>query len=91
MPSAAVLEMDLELKTHRFSKEERQEASTSLLGYVGEEKILPITFEAVAEAVGLEEVAGYFDSLIGSMAKLRGATVVSKDKAFTEMGLVIEW
>ncbi len=32
VPSAAVLEMDLELETHRFSKEERQEASTSLLG-----------------------------------------------------------
>ena len=83
--------MDLELKTHGFSRGERREACTSLLGYVEEEKILPLTFEAVAEAVGLEEVSGYFDALIGSMARLRGATVISKDRAFADMGLRIEW
>ncbi len=91
VPSPAVLEMDLELKTHGFDKEERREACTSLLGYVGGEKILPLTFETVAEAVGLEYVSGYFDALIGSMAKLLGATLVSRDKAFERMGLRIEW
>jgi PIN domain nuclease of toxin-antitoxin system len=91
VPSAAILEMDLELKTHGFSKDERQEACASLLGYVGEEKILPLTFAMVSEAVGLEKVAGYFDSLIGSTAKLREATIISKDRAFQEMGLKTEW
>ncbi len=91
VPSAAVLEMDLELKTHGFSKDERRDACASLLGYVGEERVLPITFEIVSEAVGLEEVAGYFDALIGSTAKVQGATIISKDKAFLEMGLKTEW
>ena len=91
MPSAAVLEMDLELKSHRFSSEERREASTSLLGYVGMEKVLPLSFEVMAEAIELESVSGYFDALIGSIARLHGAIVVSKDTAFTEMGVKIEW
>ena len=91
VPSPAILEMDLELKSHGFSKDERREASTSLLGYVGQEKILPLTFEAVGQAVDLEEVSGYFDALIGSMAKLRGAIILSKDRAFLDMGVKIEW
>ena len=91
VPSPAVLEMDLELKTHGFTRAERREACTSLLGYVGEEKILPLTFEAFAEAVSLEETSGYFDALIGAVAKLRGATLVTKDRAFGDMGLKIEW
>ncbi len=91
VPSPVILEMDLELKSHGFTREERQEASASLMGYVGEEKILPLTFEAIGEAVDLEEVSGYFDALVGATARLRGASVVSKDRAFTTMGLLIEW
>ena len=91
VPSPAILEMDLELKSHGFTREERREACASLLGYVGEEKILPLTLEAVREAVGLEEISGYFDALIGSTAKLQGASFISKDNAFTTMGLKIEW
>ena len=91
VPSAAVLEMDLELKTHGFSNEERREACTSLLGYVSEEKFVPVTFEIVAEATGLEHIAGYFDAIIGSTARMHNATVVSKDAAFTAMGLNTAW
>jgi len=91
VPSAAVLEMDLELKSHGFSNEERREASTSLLGYVGAEKILPLSFEVLEEATALESISGYFDALIASTARLNGASVVSKDTAFTEMGVKIEW
>lgn len=91
VPSAAVLEMDLELKTHGFTKDERREACASLLGYVSEEKILPLTFEILSEAVGLEEIAGYFDALIGSTARIGGATIVSRDRAFLEMGIKTEW
>jgi predicted nucleic acid-binding protein len=91
VPSAAVLEMDLELKTHGFSREERREASASLLGYVGEEKVLPLTFEVLGEAVGLEQISGYFDALIGSTARAKKAKVVSRDRAFLEMGLETEW
>jgi predicted nucleic acid-binding protein len=91
VPSAAVLEMDLELKSHGFSGNERREASTSLLGYVGGEKVLPLSFEVVAGATELENVSGYFDALIGSTARLHGAIIVTKDTAFTEMGVKIEW
>ncbi len=81
----------MELKSHGFSGEERREASTSLLGYVGVKKVLPLSFEVLAEAIELERVSGYFDALIGSTARLHGAIVVSKDTAFTEMGVKIEW
>jgi predicted nucleic acid-binding protein len=91
VPSAAVLEMDLELKSHGFSSDERREASTSLLGYVNGEKILPLNFEVLAGATELENVSGYFDALIGSTARLHGAIIVSKDTAFTVMGVKIEW
>jgi predicted nucleic acid-binding protein len=91
VPSAAVLEMDLELKSHGFSSEERREACTSLLGYVGEERIVPLSFEVLADAIELEGVSGYFDALIGSTARLHGAVIVSKDTAFTEIGVKIEW
>lgn len=91
MPSAAVVELDLELKSHEFSREERREASTSLLGYVSGNKVLPLSFEVVVEAIELESVSGYFDALIGSTARLQGAIVVTKDTAFTEMGVKIEW
>jgi predicted nucleic acid-binding protein len=91
VPSPAILEMDLELKTHGFTRMERREACTSLLGYVGEEKVLPLTFEAMAEASDLEQISGYFDALIGAVAKVRRAALVTKDRAFIDMGLKIEW
>lgn len=91
VPSAAILELDLELKSHGFTLDERREAATSLLGYVPEENVLPITLETIVQAMDLEKIGGYFDALIGSTAKLLGASVASKDKAFAEMGLKIEW
>jgi len=91
VPSAALMEMDLELKSHGFHLEERREATASLLGYVPEDNVLPVTLETIIEAMDLEKIGGYFDSLIGATAKLRSASVVSKDRAFVEMGLRIDW
>src|SRR2546422_8035371 len=60
VPSAAVLEMDLELKSHGFSSEERREASTSPLGYVGAGKILPLNFKVLAGTPTPESGSRYF-------------------------------
>src|SRR2546425_4315679 len=65
VPSAAVLEMDLELKSHGFSSDERREGSTSLLGYVGRGESLPFEFEVVVGVAELERASRYFDALIG--------------------------
>ncbi len=86
-----VLEIDLQLRSHGFSSAERRETSTSILGYVSEEKIFPVSFQVLAEAADLEGISGYFDALIGSTARLHQAVIVSKDTAFTEMGVKIEW
>lgn len=91
VPSAAILELDLELKSHGFGREDRQEAAASLLGYIHKEKVLPITLETISELIRYEHIAGYFDALIGSTAKLHDASIISKDPAFREMGLEIEW
>lgn len=91
LPSPAVLEMDLELKSHGLSPDERQEACSSLMGYVGEEKILPLSFEMVSRAVELEQISGYFDALIGSTALAKGAGIISKDRAFITMGIRTGW
>jgi predicted nucleic acid-binding protein len=91
VPSPAVLELDLELKSHGLGIDERQEACSSLLGYVGEEKILPLSFEIVSTAAELEHISGYFDALIGSTALAKGAGIISKDRAFNTMGIRIEW
>ncbi len=91
LPSPAVLEMDLELKSHGLGREERQEACSSLLGYVGEERILPLSFEILSKAIELEQVSGYFDALIGSTALAKGAGIISRDRAFTKMGIRTEW
>ena len=58
---------------------------------MGAENILPLSFEVLAEATALERVFGYFDALIASTARLHRASVVSKDTAFTQMGVKIEW
>src|SRR2546426_8256101 len=62
VPSAAVLEMDLELKSHGFSSDERREGSTSLLGYVSGGEILPLEFQGVVGAAGIEGGSRYFSS-----------------------------
>ncbi len=52
---------------------------------------MPLSFEIVSEAVLLESIAGYFDALIGASARVHAAKIISKDKAFTEMGITTEW
>src|SRR2546422_10133495 len=60
VPSAAGLDLDLELKSHGFSNQERREASTSLLGYVRAEQILRLSFEVLAEATEPQRVSRHF-------------------------------
>src|SRR2546422_6928531 len=60
VPSVAVLEMDLELKSHGFSSDERREARTSLFGYVSGGKILSLNFEGVLGGTELGRGSGNF-------------------------------
>src|SRR2546422_6135642 len=69
VPSVAVLEMDLELKSHGFSSDERREASTSLFGYVSGGEILPVNFRGVVGATELGRGSGDFRAPIWAPAR----------------------
>src|SRR2546426_3845585 len=72
VPSVAVLEMDLELKSHGFSSDERRGAGTALLGYVSGGKNLPFKFGGVLGAAEVESVSGNFHCLLRAPARLPG-------------------
>src|SRR2546428_3512730 len=61
VPSAAVLEMDLELKSHGFSSDERRGGGTSLFRYVRGGENLPLNFQGVVGAGRLGRGSGNFD------------------------------
>ena len=78
VPSTTILELDLELKTHRFSPSERELFHKDLCSIIPDRSVLPLTPRIVAIAARIEEL-GYFDSLIVAFALDLGAEIVSTD------------
>src|SRR2546422_8836649 len=69
VPSVAVLEMDLELKSHGVSSGERRGGGTSLFGYWRGGKKLPFEFEGCVGGAELGSVSRYFVALIVATPK----------------------
>src|SRR2546430_13575268 len=63
VPSAAVLEMDLELKSHGFSSEERRGARSHRPRQLGPGKNLPLRIELYAETTTPGNVSAYLHGL----------------------------
>ena len=86
IPAPALIEFELELKSHGFNEEERVTVFEDLVPLVPKNKVVSQSVKSMAEALTLYlSGMSYFDSLITSMAKESGATVVTTDKAIAKV------
>lgn len=88
VPSSALLEMDLELKAHEYTAEERITTLEDLAAVIPGGKILPVTATSLIEAVKLESEMSYFDALIVALSRELNAAIVTTDEAIREKA---EW
>ena len=81
VPAPALIEFELELKSHGFNEKERMTVYEDLLPVVPKDKVIAQSISSMAQALTLY-VSGmsYFDSLIAAMAKEADATVITTDK-----------
>lgn len=81
VPSSSLLELDLELKAHEYTDEERTATLEDLAAVIPNDRILPITATSLIEAVKLESEMSYFDALIVALSKELDAVIVTTDEA----------
>ena len=81
VPSSSLLELDLELKAHEYTLEERITTLQDLTAAIPAYKILPITITSLIEAVKLETEMSYFDALIVALSNELDAVIVTTDEA----------
>jgi predicted nucleic-acid-binding protein len=92
IPSASLMELDLELKTHAVSDKDRITVFSNLARIIPPNNILsltPATFEYAARLAGKAKWRGaYFDTLIASTAMEHGVReVITTDRKFEKFGL----
>ena len=92
VPSASLIELDLELKTHSFDDEQRQAVYSKLLRLIPSEGVIPVTLAVLKRAAELAPKAkwrgAYFDTLIVATGLEYGAeAAITTDHRFTKIGL----
>jgi len=92
IPSATLMELDLELKAHGYSDRSREEIHASLAGIIPRDRILPLTPQSLRRAAELATTAtwrgSYFDSLIAASGLEFGANqVITTDRKFSKLGI----
>ena len=92
VPSAALLEFDLELKAHSYGDDSRRELLSCLSGVVPHSRVLPLTPNMLKKAAELTKVAtwrgSYFDTLIAATGLEYGAdSVITTDRKFAKLGI----
>jgi len=91
VPSAAILEADLVMKTRGYDYKERRSTWHALEYRIPATKILPNSISSVRVALDLQEGGmDYFDSLITSAALEHKAVVITTDRA-VGMAVQTEW
>lgn len=91
VPAPVLIEFELEMKTHGFSEEERITVFEDLSPLIPNSKIIPQSVTSMIEALNLYTSGmSYFDSLVSSMAKEIGATIITKDRAIANV-VETEW
>lgn len=86
VPAPALIEFELELKSHGFKEDEIITVLEDLTLLVPKNKIVAQSIPSMARALTLYlSGMSYFDSLITSMAEESGATVVTTDKAIAKV------
>ncbi len=91
LPAAILIEFDLELKSHGYTETERSVTFEDLAPILPTNRLLPHSAVTMASAAELQrEGMSYFDSLISSMARELGATVITPDRAIAK-SVPTEW
>lgn len=91
VPTVVLLEYDLELKSHSFSKKDRERIFSSLTVVVPSKKILPNNPSIHSKATRFDKKDCYFDSLVAATALEYNATVVSTDTIFDKWNIPRIW
>jgi predicted nucleic-acid-binding protein len=92
VPSAALLEFDLELKTHGIDDKNRERLHSKLRQLISQDKVLPLTPAVLERASRISPKAkwrgAYFDTLIVATGLESGAaSVLTTDHRFSKLGL----
>jgi len=82
VPNFTLIEADLVMKTRGYSNPERETSWRALETMIPSVKIATHSISSMYAALDLqEEGMDYFDSLLTSLARETGATVITTDKA----------
>jgi predicted nucleic acid-binding protein len=92
VPSATLLEFDLELKTHGVPVDAREALHFKLARAIPRARILPLTPAVLARATALSRDAAwrdsYFDTMIAATALEFGAnSAITTDRRFSKLGI----
>ena len=91
VPTIVLTEYDSELKTHGFSRSDRERIFRDLELVIPDHKIVPCTPSIHAIAVQYERFGEWFDSLIAATAIVYYATVISTDHIFNVINVPRIW
>lgn len=92
VPSATILELDLELKSHGVNHESRAAIHSRLARLIPADRVLPLTPDVLRRASESARTAdwrgSYFDALIAATGLEFGAdSAVTTDRRFTRLGI----
>jgi len=92
IPSATLMELDLEFKTHRFTDPQRQEIHSKFARLFPSDVILPISPSVLKKAAELSQKAkwrgAYFDTLIVATGlEYSAESAITTDRRFVMLGL----
>jgi predicted nucleic acid-binding protein len=92
VPSATMLELDLELKTHGVNDSTRAEIHARLARLIPSSRVLPLTSEVLGRAAELSKVArwrgSYFDTMIAATGlEYKADAAITTDRKFSNLGL----
>ncbi len=92
VPSATLLEFDLELKAHGFGDEARASIHSTLARLIPRSRVLPLTPDVLRRAAELSRVASwrdsYFDTMIAATGLEFGAdSAITTDRKFSRLGI----
>ena len=91
VPVTSLIEADLLMKISWYSDSERDISWGAIETKVPSEKVIPNSTSSIRRALDLQKNGtDYFDSLIASLAKETGSTVITTDKKIGEI-VDVEW
>ena len=94
LPSATLLELDLELKAHSVSDNDRAGIHSRFGRLIPQTRVLPLTPGVLSRAAELSRMAtwrgAYFDTIIVATGLEYGAdSAITTDRRFSKLGLPI--